>query len=378
MATLSPQWAEAIREYEFRGVIDEHDPRSPMRVFLERLATSVWETLVRVDSASQGILGLTFSDDPEVHKGHLAIDWRDKDCLDVFLLGPPGAGSRTTRERCTSPHAFDVVDVLLRTLAGVPVPAEQETGWRHAARADRSRFRYWHESEEFWLSQPGAFALFALPPEVQSARAWLVACRWLPAALTLWPCPCILDFGTVFRPDIPPSSEGWADFLGESRARAFGRCKMGESCVSRQLWADTYLIGSGHEFTPSWLEVYLERRVGRLHEYLEAHKGRDAALPAQRTNDALRRTAYHDVVGNPYRPVWPEPFWLTANDHAVEHLARQIDELGEYNRLGLLGDALQDAGCDNQAVLDHCREDGVHGPGCWVVDTLLGRMYTRG
>lgn len=35
--------------------------------------------------------------------------------------------------------------------------------------------------------------------------------------------------------------------------------------------------------------------------------------------------------------------------------------------MGLLSDAL----------LDHCREDGVHGPGCWVIDTLLGRMYTR-
>ena len=36
-------------------------------------------------------------------------------------------------------------------------------------------------------------------------------------------------------------------------------------------------------------------------------------------------------------------------------------------------DALQDAGCDNDDILDHCRGDGPHVRGCWVVDLVLGK-----
>ena len=38
----------------------------------------------------------------------------------------------------------------------------------------------------------------------------------------------------------------------------------------------------------------------------------------------------------------------------------------------VLADALEDAGCDNQDMVRHCREQGsVHTPGCWVLDLLL-------
>lgn len=36
-------------------------------------------------------------------------------------------------------------------------------------------------------------------------------------------------------------------------------------------------------------------------------------------------------------------------------------------------DALEEAGCDNAEVLSHCRGDGPHVRGCWVVDMLLGK-----
>ena len=35
--------------------------------------------------------------------------------------------------------------------------------------------------------------------------------------------------------------------------------------------------------------------------------------------------------------------------------------------------ALEDAGCAEQAVLEHCRKGGEHVRGCWVVDLLLGK-----
>jgi hypothetical protein len=53
-------------------------------------------------------------------------------------------------------------------------------------------------------------------------------------------------------------------------------------------------------------------------------------------------------------------------------LARDIFEEGDFSRLPILGDALEEAGCTNQPVLDHCREGGRHTLGCWVLEFVLG------
>jgi hypothetical protein len=34
---------------------------------------------------------------------------------------------------------------------------------------------------------------------------------------------------------------------------------------------------------------------------------------------------------------------------------------------------LEEAGCDNQEILDHLRSPGPHVRGCWPVDLCLGR-----
>ena len=43
-------------------------------------------------------------------------------------------------------------------------------------------------------------------------------------------------------------------------------------------------------------------------------------------------------------------------------------------RLAVLADALEDAGCANADILNHCRRPGVHVRGCWAVDLLLGKV----
>jgi hypothetical protein len=41
--------------------------------------------------------------------------------------------------------------------------------------------------------------------------------------------------------------------------------------------------------------------------------------------------------------------------------------------LPILADALEEAGCDNAAILQHCRQESEHVRGCWVLDLLLGK-----
>ena len=44
----------------------------------------------------------------------------------------------------------------------------------------------------------------------------------------------------------------------------------------------------------------------------------------------------------------------------------------EFGAMPILADALQDAGCDNDDILAHCRDaNQVHVRGCWVVDLVL-------
>ena len=78
-----------------------------------------------------------------------------------------------------------------------------------------------------------------------------------------------------------------------------------------------------------------------------------------------------DIFGNPFRPVTFSPSWHT--DTAVT-LARQMYESRDFSAMPILADALQDAGCDNDDILTHCRDPKQpHVRGCWVVDLVLGR-----
>jgi hypothetical protein len=89
-----------------------------------------------------------------------------------------------------------------------------------------------------------------------------------------------------------------------------------------------------------------------------------------------------DVFGPlPFRPVPLPPSVRTWNSGTVVRLAqaaydgRQLPTgTLEHERLMVLADALEEAGCRDQEVLAHLREPGgVHVRGCYVVDLLLGK-----
>jgi hypothetical protein len=57
----------------------------------------------------------------------------------------------------------------------------------------------------------------------------------------------------------------------------------------------------------------------------------------------------------------------------VVALARQMYDSRDFSAMPILADALQDAGCGNEDLLDHCRGLGSYVRGCWVVDLVLGK-----
>jgi hypothetical protein len=80
-----------------------------------------------------------------------------------------------------------------------------------------------------------------------------------------------------------------------------------------------------------------------------------------------------DIFENPYRPSWVEPEWLALNEGIVVQLAQGIYDHRAFDNLPILADALEEAGCTSPDILSHCRQQGEHVPGCWVVDLCLGK-----
>ncbi len=88
------------------------------------------------------------------------------------------------------------------------------------------------------------------------------------------------------------------------------------------------------------------------------------------TEREAQATILRDLIGNPFRPVQRDLRWLTPTAVA---LAEGIYTDQALDRLPILADALQDAGCEDAELLNHCRSGGPHVRGCWVVDLVLGK-----
>ncbi|WP_246173422.1 hypothetical protein [Limnoglobus roseus] len=89
-----------------------------------------------------------------------------------------------------------------------------------------------------------------------------------------------------------------------------------------------------------------------------------------RVEDAALSHILRDIIGNPFRSVVFDPSWHT---DTARSLAEAAYEDRAWDRLPILADALEDAGCEDEAVLNHLRGPGPHCRGCWVVDLVLGK-----
>ena len=88
---------------------------------------------------------------------------------------------------------------------------------------------------------------------------------------------------------------------------------------------------------------------------------------------SAQATLFREIFGNPFRPAGVEFSWLTWNLGTVVNLARSIYHERAFDCLPVLADALEEAGCTDTDLLNHCRQPGNHVRGCWLVDLILGK-----
>ncbi len=94
------------------------------------------------------------------------------------------------------------------------------------------------------------------------------------------------------------------------------------------------------------------------------------AVPDKTAEQTVQSHLLRDIFGNPFRPVVFAPAWRS---EPVSALATGIYADRAFDRMPVLADALEEAGCDDTDILTHCRGPGPHVKGCWVVDLILGK-----
>ncbi len=217
---------------------------------------------------------------------------------------------------------------------------------------------------------------------------------WLGSAasarkLRLFACACCRRVGDLLRDpraqEALATAERFADgFVGDGE-RSAARKAAQQVAQSR--------VVTGHPTRPKW-----ERRAASAVYYALAGDALEATTNVLRlTAEALfwraggfdspnwikvepaERQAQADLVRDlfgplPFRAVPVRPSWLAWEGGTVAKLAAAAYEDRAFDRLPVLADALEEAGCADAELLGHLRGPGPHARGCWALDLLLGKQ----
>jgi hypothetical protein len=206
--------------------------------------------------------------------------------------------------------------------------------------------------EQAWLKEVDAHELFQLAADRVSNRK-----------LRLFTCACARHVVHFIRlaeaAEIVDAAEGHAADTGdENWQRAY------EGLLHNRLLptdADFYLA----RILESTLDIRSYSAALTALDYLILFESEVYGHP----DDAFQLALVRDIFGNPFRPI---DFTAWRTDTALT-LAGQMYESRDFGAMPILADALQDAGCNNDDVLNHCRDaNQTHYRGCWVVDGVLG------
>lgn len=185
----------------------------------------------------------------------------------------------------------------------------------------------------------------------------------------------------------------WSNLRDERSRRAI---EVRERYVD-DLATDAEMEAASHAAYAAWLDAHMEiqareippedsQPVTRLDDDFQAYIATcyatwaasdyyqgDVLNSSNAVERAIEAQLLRDVSDNPFRRRIADPGRLAANRGDIQELAQRIYDDHAFQALPLLADALEEAGCVDSNILDHCREPGLHARGCWVVDSILGK-----
>src|SRR5262249_26752047 len=207
--------------------------------------------------------------------------------------------------------------------------------------------------------------------------------------LRLWACACCRGVGHLLTDPrsraAVEAAERYADGeAGDEQLRiAFAAADGALIDIGGPEWMDSYQPPSYYAAEAAALLAYGDP-ISASHGAAQAHASDTAGsggITSEVAWTAVFTAHWHllrEILGNPFRPPPAvDPAWRTP---AVLQLAQaayddRVLPAGMLNpdRLAVLADAAEEAGCTDAELLSHLRSPGPHVRGCWAVDAALGR-----
>ncbi|HEY2787155.1 MAG TPA: hypothetical protein VGJ05_19505 [Fimbriiglobus sp.] len=232
-------------------------------------------------------------------------------------------------------------------------------------------------TDEDWFASADAVAMlrsiYPLPgadsssDNTRHARLYLAACVRRQWPFLPWACRRLIEEAEIFADDPPRHKLAAAlTHLAESLPGLDG---------SPEIWnelSDAVRLHTGdHSVTrhrPFRDEVHWQQ-VARIISFLYYRE----LPPYEQIRAAFHNADYvRDLFAMTKLRVNFDPSWRTDRSVGV---ARTMYENNRFDRMPILADALEDAGCDVKEILSHCRhEETPHVRGCWVVDLVLKKV----
>lgn len=230
-------------------------------------------------------------------------------------------------------------------------------------------------TEEQWLACSDPLAMLQYRRGHGSDRKFrLFACACCRRIWDLFPDPANRHLVAVVE-DYPDGNYR-RDFFGEAPAQGVApapalqaaavasSAREREFSDNRAYWAAKYL-GRGFYKMSAADSAF----VVALHASASL-----AAAPEQQSRERCHQAdLIRCIFGSRLRPAILDSGWLARNENAVRRIAEGIYDERAFDRLPVLADALEDAGCNDAVLLAHLRGPGPHVRGCWAVDLILDK-----
>jgi hypothetical protein len=126
---------------------------------------------------------------------------------------------------------------------------------------------------------------------------------------------------------------------------------------------------------PAW---FASRAAYLARDYVAENAAPKDRPRVRATEQLAQWLLFCEVIGDPLATARQAPVKL-AQHPAIGRLLTTLDSEGSLDPFTLLAlaDAVEEAGCTDQALLSHLRQKEQHFAGCWAVERVAGREMIK-
>jgi hypothetical protein len=178
-----------------------------------------------------------------------------------------------------------------------------------------------------------------------------------------------------------PASQAAAAAQAAAAVLAAGQARSAVAVAAQAAWGVLEQSSVWGSATAGQMAANAAATAAAIAVKFAARTGGAAGRPSAKRERAAQCRLLRCVFSDPWRaPPDVDPSWLAWNGGTVARLAQAAyDErllpaaTLDPDRLAVLADALEEAGCADTDLLGHLRGPGPHVRGCWILDLLLAK-----